>query len=109
MPKPIPTAKALAVVKLLGKQPTTAQIQGVAEHMTNWLTVSAVLAGMKTAEESTAMLRAMLAYEICREGGPRDMIVHRLYTRHERIAQALRMEAMAKTLPAIADGLRTRS
>lgn len=106
-PKPISIQRALAAVAALGKPPTEKQLAEVAPHMGNWLSISAVLTSLPLKDSSLATLRAMLAYEVAREGGPRDMVVYRIANRHERLSTQLRIQAVAKALPAIAHGLRT--
>lgn len=107
MPKPN-IAKISAAVGLLAqsKGPTENEIARVAPCMGNWQTVSTGMSKVPQNKTGLATLRAMLAHELAREEGPRDMIVYRVVARHEQLSKTLRFAAMAKALPIAAGGLR---
>ena len=109
MAKKAPTLnKVIETVSLLhgGKKIAPSAVERVGAHMGNWQTVNTYMVSLPTSEAGMASLRAMLAHELARDGGPRDMIVYRIVARHEQISKNLRFAAMSKALPIISSGLR---
>jgi len=100
--------KVLETVGLLayGDKPTIDAVARVSACMGNWQSVNAYMLTVPQTKAGMATLRAMLAHELARDDGPRDMIVYRIVARHEQISKALRFAAMTKAMPIVASGLR---